>query len=67
MLAEGRPGFFTIPHFDGFAAVLIQLTGVRKSDLREAIIDGWLARAPQQLVSSYLASRPKRRRRPTAL
>ena len=25
VLAEGRKGFFTIPHFDGFAAVLVQL------------------------------------------
>lgn len=62
VLAEGRPGFFTIPHFDGFAAVLIQLTRVRKSDLRETIIDGWLARAPRQLASEYLAARPRRRR-----
>lgn len=61
VLAEGRPGFFTIPHFDGFAAVLIQLKRVRKSDLREAIIDGWLARAPRQLASDYLASQPRAR------
>ena len=25
VLASGQKGFFTIPHFDGFAAVLIQL------------------------------------------
>lgn len=61
VLAEGRSGFFTIPHFDNFAAVLIQLERVRKSDLREAIIDGWLARAPRQLASDYLASRPSAR------
>ncbi len=59
VLAEDRPGFFTIPHFDGFAAVLVQLKRVRKSDLREAIIDSWLTRAPRQMASDYLASRPR--------
>ena len=43
VLAEGRPGFFTIPHFDNFAALLIQLSAVRKRDLRDAITDAWRA------------------------
>jgi hypothetical protein len=46
VLGAGRRGFFTIPHFDGFAAVLIQLRRVTKKDLREALIDGWSACAP---------------------
>jgi hypothetical protein len=38
------PGaFFTIPHFGGFAAVLIQLEKVSAHALREAVTDGWLA------------------------
>ena len=31
MLAAGHRGFFTIPHFDGYAAVLIQLEGGRQA------------------------------------
>jgi hypothetical protein len=54
VLAEQRPGFFTIPHFDGYAAVLIELRKVRKRDLRESIIDGWLARAPRRLTDAYV-------------
>jgi hypothetical protein len=50
VLGEGRKGFFTIPHFDGFAAVLIQLKAVGKRDLGEAIIDGWSAVAPARLA-----------------
>ena len=46
VLAEGLKGFFTIPHFDGYAAVLIQLERVGKRALREAIVDGWLAVVP---------------------
>lgn len=52
VLAEGRKGFFTIPHFDGYAAVLIHLKTVGKRPLREAIIDGWSAMAPGRLASN---------------
>ena len=45
-----QPGaFFTIPHFDGYPAVLIQLKNVSRTALREAITDGWLASAPPAL------------------
>jgi hypothetical protein len=47
VLAEGRAGFFNIPHFDGFAAVLIQLRKVSTNVLREALVEGWLACAPE--------------------
>jgi hypothetical protein len=54
ILAAGRRGFFTIPHFDGYAAVLIQLEMVGEGDLREAIVDAWLACAPPRLANAYL-------------
>jgi hypothetical protein len=58
----GQPrGFFTIPHFDGYAAVLIQLRAVGKRALREAIIDAWLARAPGKLASDYIEEHSPRR------
>jgi hypothetical protein len=54
----GRPaGFFTIPHFDGYAAILIQLPAVCAAALREAITDGWLAMAPPRLARQYLDAR----------
>jgi hypothetical protein len=53
--------FFTIPHFDGYAAVLIQLKKVTKRALEEAILDGWLACAPTALADQYLEHRPPRR------
>ena len=54
VLEEGRKGFFTIAHFDGFAAVLIQLKVVGKRYLREAIVDAWLACAPPRLAEEYV-------------
>jgi len=45
--------FFTIPHFDGFAAVLIRLNRVRSRALKDAIVDAWLATAPPRLVTGH--------------
>ena len=54
VLAAGEPGFFTIPHFDGYAAVLIQLGRVGERALRDAVVDAWLAKAPPKLADSFL-------------
>jgi hypothetical protein len=62
VLAAGTRGFFTIPHFDGYAAVLIQLKAATKRPLREALVDGWLACAPPSLADAYVeSSKPARR------
>ena len=53
VLAAGRREYFTIPHFDGFSAVLIELGAVGKRALREAILDGWAACAPATLVAEH--------------
>jgi hypothetical protein len=54
VLAAGHRGFFTIPHFDGYAAVLIQLRAATAKPLRDAITDAWLACAPPALARAYL-------------
>ena len=53
MLAQGTHGLFTIPHFDGYPAVLIELGAVDDEVLREAILDGWLVCAPDRLTERY--------------
>jgi hypothetical protein len=57
VLAAHPEAFFTIPHFDGYSAVLVQLTVVTKRALREAIVDGWLACAPPGLADGYMDRR----------
>jgi hypothetical protein len=59
VLSAGRRGVFTIPHFDNYAAVLIQLRAVGKKVLRESIEDAWLACAPPALAKEFVA--PKSR------
>jgi hypothetical protein len=54
ILAANPGAFFTIPHFDGYAAVLIQLRRASAEALREVITDGWLATAPPRLAGQYL-------------
>ncbi|HEY1673889.1 MAG TPA: MmcQ/YjbR family DNA-binding protein [Streptosporangiaceae bacterium] len=54
VLAAHPEAFFTIPHFDGYSAVLVQLRLVSEQALREAITDGWLACAPPKLAQQYL-------------
>src|SRR6266536_6593701 len=54
VLAAHPKAFFTIPHFDGYSAVLIQLRRVPAKALRDAITDGWLACAPPNLADQYL-------------
>jgi hypothetical protein len=57
VLGERRRGFFTIQHFDGYPAVLIQLRRVAPGKLREALTDAWLACAPANVAERYLAGR----------
>jgi len=45
-LAATPSAFFTIPHFDGYAAILIQLPKVTNRALTAALRDGWEACAP---------------------
>src|SRR5215213_2308254 len=61
VLAAQPKAFFTIPHFDGYPAVLIQMKAVTKRQLREAIVDGWLAMAPRKLADEYMEQQKRRR------
>lgn len=54
VLAANPDSFFTIPHFDGYAAVLVKLSAVSTTVLREALLDGWLALAPPALARQHL-------------
>ncbi len=46
--------FFTIPHFDGYPAILVHLKTAKKPALRQAILDAWLACAPPSVATAYL-------------
>ena len=54
VLAANPGPVFTIPHFDGYPAVLIHLKSISKRPLRELVTDGWLCCAPTALADRYL-------------
>jgi hypothetical protein len=47
--------FFTIPHFDGFPAVLLRVDAIEPDLLREVITDAWLLKAPKRVAAAWLA------------
>ena len=57
LLQDPSGAFFTIPHFDGYAAVLVRLDEIDLGGLDEVIVEAWLCRAPKRLADEYLASR----------
>ena len=54
LLASNAGVFFTTPHFDGYAAVLVRLDKIPATDLKKIIIEAWLARAAPRAVTAYL-------------
>lgn len=62
VLGAGWKGVFTIPHFNGYAAVLIQLQVAGKNVVRDLVVDAWLACAPAAAAAEYLESRGKSRK-----
>jgi hypothetical protein len=54
LLADDPTLYFTTPHFDGYPAILARLDRIGLDDLRELIVEAWLARAPSRLAKSYL-------------
>jgi hypothetical protein len=57
LLADPSGVFFTIPHFDGYPAVLVLLDEIDLDGLDEVIVEAWLCRAPKRLADEYLATR----------
>ena len=53
VLAADTRGIFTISHFDGYAAVLIELRKVGMRALKDALTDGWQACAPRDLAKQH--------------
>ena len=59
LLASGPDAVFTIPHFDGYPAVLVQLDKISAKDVKQLVEEAWLARASERAVRDYLASRKR--------
>ncbi|MBV9415730.1 MAG: MmcQ/YjbR family DNA-binding protein [Solirubrobacterales bacterium] len=57
LLADDPGVYFTTPHFDGYAAVLVRLERIELGELEELIAEAWLCQAPKRLTKQFLDSR----------
>jgi hypothetical protein len=57
MLGDARGVFFTTPHFDGYAAVLMRISDLArldKDELGDLIAEAWLTRAQKRVAKAWL-------------
>jgi hypothetical protein len=58
LLADGRGIYFTTPHFDGYAAVLVrirELARLDRDELGDLVAEAWLTRAQKRVAKAWLA------------
>ena len=59
LLADPRGLFFTTPHWNGYAAVLMRIGDLRRvgrDELRDLVVDAWLTRAQKRVAKAWLAA-----------
>jgi hypothetical protein len=57
LLSDDRGVFFTTPHFQGYAAVLVRipdLARIDRDELFELVAEAWLTRAQKRLAKAWL-------------
>jgi hypothetical protein len=53
LIASDPDTFFTIPHYDGYAMVLVRFRAVGVDELEELLTDAWRLRAPKRLREQF--------------
>ena len=56
LVEDDATPFFTIPHFNGYNAVLVQqsrLGEISREELEEILTDAWATKAPKRLVKEH--------------
>jgi hypothetical protein len=59
LLSDARGIYFTTPHWDGYAAVLMRIRDLERLDreeLRDLVEEAWLTRAQKRLAKAWLAT-----------
>ena len=58
LLADERGIMFTTPHFNGYAAVLVQIPSLARleiDELEELVVEAWLTRVHKRVAKAWLA------------
>jgi hypothetical protein len=53
LLASDPEQFFTTPHYDGHASVLVNLPAIEVDELTELIVDSWRVKAPARVLAAH--------------
>ena len=56
ILASDSEKYFTEPHYNGFPAVLVRLSAIKRAELQDLIIEAWKCKAPKASVKEYESS-----------
>jgi hypothetical protein len=60
LLSDSRGVYFTTPHWNGYAAVLMRipdLDRLERDELSDLVEEAWLTRAQKRLAKAWLAER----------
>ena len=63
LLSDARGIYFTTPHFDGYAAVLVRIPNLVRLDreeLHDLVAEAWLTRAQKRVAKAWLAEQEPR-------
>lgn len=58
LIASEPKKFFTTPHYDGNAIVLVRLEAIDRAEANELVVESWRLRAARSLVKEWDASHP---------
>jgi hypothetical protein len=58
LIADDPDIYFTIPHFNGYPAVLVRLDRIPAAELADVIRQAWLLRAPKRLAAAHAEAEP---------
>ena len=53
LIADDPAVYFTIPHFDGYPAILVRLDAIVLEELEEVLVEAWLCKAPKRVAAAY--------------
>ena len=56
ILASDSEKYFTEPHYNGFPAVLVRLSAIKRAELQDLITEAWKCKAPKASVKEYESS-----------
>ena len=54
LIASEPEVFFTVPHYDGYASVLIRLSSIPMDELHELLVESWMGLAPKRALAAYV-------------